>query len=105
MRVIVRHIVSGAAAALVCWTAPAASARADMLVVQGSTTFNANVMLPYRADIEGVSGHQLRVVPTKSNRGLLALLSGEADLAMISSPLDSEIAQLGPDSPELPWRN
>jgi len=99
-----RHIVFAAATVLGCLMAPAASAWADVLVVQGSTTFHANVMVPYRADIEAVSGHQLRVVPTKSNRGLLALLSGETDLAMISSPLDSEIALLKPSRPELPWR-
>jgi phosphate transport system substrate-binding protein len=78
-------------------------APAGTLVVHGSTTFNSSLMVPYQADIEAVAGHQLRVVPSRSNLGLLALLAGEADLAMISSPLQSEIDLLSREKPDLPW--
>ena len=81
-----------------------AIASAETLVVQGSTTFNSSLMVPYQADIEAVAGHQLRVVPSRSNLGLLALLDGQADLAMISSSLESEVALLSKTRPELPWR-
>jgi ABC-type phosphate transport system substrate-binding protein len=102
MQLTLRHFAFAATAALLCWAAQVASASAETLVVQGSTTFNSNLMVPYRGDIESVAGHQLRVIPSKSNVGLMALLAGEADLAMISSPLESEIALLRQTEPELP---
>src|SRR5262245_6927457 len=102
MRHILRHAL--AAVAVPLWVAAAPGvAPAETLVVQGSTTFNSNLMVPYQADIEAVAGHQLRVVPSRSNLGLLALLAGEADLAMISTPLQSEVDLLSKDRPDLPW--
>ena len=70
--------------------------------VQGATTFHAEILVPYRAAIEKSSGRLLDVVANKSSWGLLALLEGRADLAMISAPLDAEIAAarlIKPDSP------
>jgi phosphate transport system substrate-binding protein len=66
-------------------------ARAGELVVQGSTTFNANVIVPHQAAIEKDSGHVLKVSVNKSSAGLIALLEKRADLAMISAPLEDEV--------------
>jgi phosphate transport system substrate-binding protein len=99
MTLTLRHLTLAAAVALLCGTASAASA--ETLVVKGSATFNATLMPQYREDIEAVSGYRLEVVPTKSIDGLTALLAGQADLAMISSPLESEIELLKETRPDL----
>ena len=72
-------------------------------VVQGSTTFTHRVMEPFGSAIEASSGHKLRVVPTKSSQGLLALFERRADFAMISGPLKNEIADLQKTNPDLPF--
>lgn len=81
-----------------CWT----GAHADALTVQGSTSVGGRLMVPHRAAIEAASGHSLTVVPNRSNLGVLALFEGRADLAMISTSLDNEIALLRRTNPELP---
>jgi phosphate transport system substrate-binding protein len=70
------------------------AAAADTLVIQGSTTFSRRLMEPFKPEIEAKSGHELTVIPNKSMPGLIALLEGRAHLAMISAPLEAEIAQL-----------
>jgi phosphate transport system substrate-binding protein len=72
----------------------ASAALADPIVVQGSTTFNRRVMEPHKADIEAASGQKLTVIPNKSTPGLVALIEGRAQMAMISAPLEGEIAAL-----------
>ena len=74
--------------------ASAAVAEAEPLVLQGSTTVTGRIMAPFKADIEAASGQQLTLIPNRSEIGLLALLEGGADLAMISSSLDREIELL-----------
>src|SRR5262245_21940392 len=76
-------------------------ARGDMLVVQGSTTFNRRLMEPHQFAVEEAAGHDLTVIPNKSAVGLLALLEGQADLAMISAPLEGEIEVLRKQWPAL----
>jgi phosphate transport system substrate-binding protein len=85
------------AGALASWTAAA-----DTLVVQGSTTFNRRVMLVHQAAIEVASGHTLTVIPNKSTPGLIALFEGRAQMAMISAPLASEIAEVRRLAPAMP---
>ncbi len=85
------------AAVLASWTAAA-----DTLVVQGSTTFNRRVMLVHQAAIEVASGQTLKVTPTKSTPGLIALFEGRAQMAMISAPLASEIQELRKVAPAMP---
>ena len=70
------------------------AALADPLTIQGSTTFNRRIMEPYQAEIETISGQQLTVIPNKSTPGLIALLEGRTHLAMISAPLQTEVALL-----------
>jgi phosphate transport system substrate-binding protein len=70
---------------------PTAGAQAGPLVLQGSTTVTGRVVGPFKADIEAASGQELTVIPNHSETGVLALLEGTADLAMVSSSLDKEI--------------
>jgi phosphate transport system substrate-binding protein len=72
-------------------------------MLQGSTTFNRNLMQPHQKAIEAAAGHELTVVPNKSTPGLTALLQGRAHMAMISAPLDSEVELLRKASPGLPY--
>jgi len=69
-------------------------AQADMIVVQGSTTFARNIMEPHQRTIEIASGHELTVIPNKSLPGLTAHLAGEAQMAMISAPFEHEVEKL-----------
>src|SRR5438105_1096211 len=70
------------------------SAQADTLILQGSTTFSRRLMDSHQAAIEAASGHELTVIPNKSTPGLIALMEGRAQMAMISAPLASEIEVL-----------
>lgn len=74
----------------------------EALRVQGSTTFNARLLEPYRAEIERLSGIKLNVIANKSIWGLIALTERRADVAMISSRLEGELESLaqtaGPDA-------
>jgi phosphate transport system substrate-binding protein len=94
------HIVGGATVLFAAALAPAA---ADTLTLQGATTFNARLMVPYQGAIEKESGHKLIVVPNKSNLGILALFEQRADLAMISAPLEAEVTALRRTKPNLPF--
>ncbi len=78
------------------------SAAAETFIVQGSTTFNSRLMMPYQAAVEASSGHKLIVVPNKSTTGLFALFEQRADFAMISTPIESEVALAKAINPALP---
>ncbi len=73
-----------------------------VVVIHGSTVVHSRLIEPYRQDIERRSGQQLSVVPSKSIHGLMALLEGRAEIAMISASLSTEIDQLLSKSPALP---
>jgi phosphate transport system substrate-binding protein len=70
-------------------------------ILLGSTTFTHRVIEPHGAEIEASCGHKLTVVPSKSSRGLLGLFKKQGDFAMISGPLETEIASLKPEYPDL----
>ncbi len=76
---------------------------ADTLTLQGSTTFNTVVLSRYRQAIEARAGQALQVIPNRSSLGLIAVLEGRADLAMISAPLEGESALLREVQPDLPY--
>jgi phosphate transport system substrate-binding protein len=78
-------------------------AAAETLVVQGSTTFNRQLMEPHQSAIEAAAGHELTVIPNKSTPGLIALMEGRTHMAMISAPLDSEIEMLRKALPGLSY--
>lgn len=81
----------------------ATQAAADVLYVQGSTTFARRLIEPHKAAIEAESGQELTVIPNKSMPGLIALLEGRANIAMISASLKSEIEALQKIMPGLPY--
>ncbi len=66
-------------------------ALAEAVNIQGSTTFSARLIEPYRSAIESRAGRQLDVIANKSIHGLVALLQGRTHLAMISSSIDGEL--------------
>jgi len=88
---------------LMIFLLPYSAASAETFVVQGSTTFTHEVMEPHQTAIEASSGHKLTVVPNKSSLGLLALFEKRSQFAMISGPLEEEIAQLKRTNPNLPF--
>ena len=74
-------------------------ARADVISLHGSSTFNRELLENRRAEIEKLTGHTLRIIPNRTALGLEALYEGRADMAMISAPLEEELERLGPNSP------
>jgi phosphate transport system substrate-binding protein len=96
------NVMAGTVFALAALSAPPPAA-ADVLTVQGSTTFNRSLMEPFRDRIEAASGQVLNVIPNKSGTGLIALLEGRTELAMISAPLSDEIKLLQKSRPDLPY--
>jgi phosphate transport system substrate-binding protein len=83
--------------------APSTAALANAVTLQGSTTFNQRLLIPHQGAIEAAAGQKLTVIPNKSTTGLLALFEGRADLAMISTTLESEVALLRQTHPDLPF--
>lgn len=79
----------------------AGAAGAPAVILQGSTTFTHRVLEPYQSTIEKAAGIKLTVLPSKSSLGLLALFEKRGDFAMISGPLDNEIAELKVTHPAL----
>jgi len=90
----------------VCAMAAAISTLADAreaLRVQGSTTFTAEILGRHQRAIELAAGQELTVVPNKSTPGLVALLEDKADLAMISTTLQSATTSARKTHPDLPY--
>ena len=92
-----------AACGIGCLVAWNTSASAQALRIQGSSSVSNDAMGPYQSRIEKLAGHKLTVSTSTSGEGLLALLKGEADLAMISASLDSMIELLRKTTPGLPF--
>ena len=86
-----------------CFGMADGSASAETLRIQGSVTFANQVLVPYQEKIERVTSHQLNVVTSKANLGVLALFKGEAELAMVSSPIGEVVAFLRETRPDLPF--
>ena len=80
------------------------TAYSNDLVLQGSTTFTTTLAQPYAGVVEAQTGLHLEVIPNKSNLGLLALFERKADLAMISTNLESELEILRRSNPDLPFQ-
>jgi phosphate transport system substrate-binding protein len=78
-----------------------ADAVADPIIIQGSSTFNRQIIEPLQSAIETVSKHELTVIPNRTSLGLIALMEGRAQMAMISAPLQTEIDNLQQSLPGL----
>lgn len=101
--VIARARVGAAAALLLPLVLAAPSLSAEELKVHGSSTFNRTILQPFKSLIEAGSGHTLRVIASRSGLGLIDLLEGRADIAMISAPFESEIEELRKRRPHEPY--
>ena len=95
------RILTLAAASLAALLARAPPTAADTVTLQGSTTFNAELVIGHQPDLERDAHHTLVIIPNKSNLGLLALLTHDADLAMISTALANEQHTLQAANPTL----
>ena len=94
-------LVTAAALATAACAGPAIASD-PAVSIQGSTVFNHRLIEPHRQDIERLSGQVLSVVPSKSIHGLMALISGRIEVAMISTSLAAEVAYLHQKDPALP---
>ncbi len=92
------------AVAAVSVVATTASVAAEPLIVQGSTTFNRRIIEPFEAAIEAKSGQEITVIPNRTMLGIIALLEGRAHMAMISAPLETEVARLKKVMPGLDYQ-
>ncbi len=80
------------------------SASADTLRVQGSSGFSHELMEPYKNQIEAQAGETLELTASTSAEGVLALLKGKADVAMIWAPLDGVVSRLRQSNADLPYQ-
>jgi phosphate transport system substrate-binding protein len=87
------------AAAFISLVTIGSGASAATMSVHGSTTVAATVLVPHKADIESASGVTLDIVGNGSGRGLVDLVGGKANMAMISAPLAEEAAKLNEKTP------
>ena len=81
---------------------PQTAALADPIIIQGSTTFARHLLANQKHKLEADSGQEIALIPNKSLPGIVALLEGRAHMAMISAPLETELAalkELRPDAP------
>ncbi|MBV8564214.1 MAG: substrate-binding domain-containing protein [Methylobacteriaceae bacterium] len=77
------------------------AASAEPISLHGSTTVMNMLVLPNKAEIEAASGQQLEIVGNGSQRGLADLLSGKAQIAMISASLELEVNKVNEKSADL----
>jgi len=84
------------AAVIVMFFGTAVDAAADSGVVRinGSTSVANSIVLPHQAEIEKAAGVKIVVTPNSSGSGTTDLISGNADIAMISSDLDEIVAKI-----------
>ena len=86
---------------IACVILASVNAMADTIKIHGSSTVQNSFLKEAKSKIESASGHQLVVVPNGSGSGLSDLAQGKADMAMISSSLDSVATKLNQKTPGL----
>jgi phosphate transport system substrate-binding protein len=64
------------------------TALADTVRMNGATTVLNVVVKPTQAAVEKASGHTLQIVGNATGKGLVDLANGDADVAMVSEPLE-----------------
>jgi phosphate transport system substrate-binding protein len=69
--------------------------------VHGATTVAFGLMNPWQAKIEQLAGVELTILPSSTTHGLLDLVHGKADIAMLAEPLESAAAALNSYDPGL----
>lgn len=77
----------------------AGGASAEPISLNGSTTVMNTLIEPNKAEIEAAAGQQIVVTGNGSQRGLVDLISGKAQIAMISAPLELEVEKINAKQP------
>jgi phosphate transport system substrate-binding protein len=95
--------IIGATALAILSALGSPAAAADVLTIQGSSTFSTNILTPNEATIEAISGQSIKIVGIRSDIGLLRLLAGQAEFAVISTSLQHAIDALRPNNPDMPY--
>ena len=72
--------------------AATAAALADTVKLAGSATVVNAIITPHREKVEKSSGQTLQIVSNATGKGLVELVDRNADIAMISSSLETAIA-------------
>jgi phosphate transport system substrate-binding protein len=85
--------------ALLLFAVPMKVASAGQVILHGSTTVTRMIISPKKAEIEEASGQQLEIVGNGSGRGIMDLVAGKAQIAMISAPLEDEAKKLNRKTP------
>lgn len=67
-------------------------ALAETVKLAGSLTVVHALVNPNREKVEKASGHTLQIVSNATGKGLIDLVDNNADIAMISGPLDTALA-------------
>lgn len=82
-----KKMLSLAAIALAAATL-AATASAETVKVTGATTVFNVVITPAKAAVEKSTGHTLVILGSNTGKGLVDLVDGASDIAMVSEPMD-----------------
>jgi len=73
---------------------------AESLIVSGASQVFASIFFPYKAELERRTGIELQLKSSRSLDGIRDLVSGKADLAMISNDLPSVVDAINAAGPE-----
>lgn len=64
------------------------TARADTVKITGATTVLNVVINPTKVAVEKGTGHTLQIIGSGTGKGLVDLVDGASDIAMVSEPID-----------------
>lgn len=64
---------------------------ADEIRIHGGQTVYDRVVKPYKDDVEAVTGHKLKAVGFSTGRGLVDLLDGKCDIAMVAESMENAV--------------
>ena len=68
--------------------AAAGAATADTVKITGASTVLNVVVTPTRTAVEKATGHTLQIAGSGTGKGLVDLVDGASDIAMVSEPMD-----------------
>ncbi len=93
-----RRFLATAALSVALVTAVFGTVEAAPVRVHGSTTI-AGLLEPRKGDVQNTAGMEIEIRGVGSSRGIEALVAGEADIAMISAPLDQVVVKMNQKNP------
>ena len=66
----------------------AGNALCDTVKITGASTVLSVVVTPTKSAVEKTTGHTLQIIGSGTGRGLVDLVEGASDIAMVSEPMD-----------------